>query len=274
LINENNPDQSGSKSFSQLNPKVGILYSPTDSINLYGNFSTSFETPTTTEFINTPDGPGGLNPDLDPQKTIGFEIGTKGIIQNKFQYDLALFYADIDDQLIPFEVEQFPGREFFRNAGKSRQYGIEVLIDYDVSKKLNVSFSYTYLIFEFKDFRIDNEMFDGNDVPGIPDHQFYADILYKSDIGFYSGADLLYVSDFFVNDSNSEKNENYKVLNLKTGFERSFYNKIRLNAFIGLNNILDERYNSSVRVNAFADRFFEPAPEFNIFGGFSVKYTI
>ncbi|MCH7927912.1 MAG: TonB-dependent receptor [Candidatus Dadabacteria bacterium] len=274
LINDNNPDQSGSRSFSQLNPKIGVLYSPADSVNLYGNFSTSFETPTTTEFINNPDGSGGLNPDLDPQETIGYEIGAKGVIQNNLQYDLALFYADIDDQLIPFEVEGFAGREFFRNAGKSRQYGLELLLDYLIIKYVNISFSYTYLNFEFRDFRIENEIFDGNDVPGIPDHQIFANILYKSDIGFYGGADLLYVSDFFVNDSNSEKNGSYTVLNLRTGFERSFYNKIRLNTFLGLNNILDEKYNSSVRVNAFGDRFFEPAPQFNLFGGFSVKYTI
>ena len=274
LINDNNPDQSGSRSFSQLNPKIGVLYSPADSVNLYGNFSTSFETPTTTEFINNPDGSGGLNPDLDPQETIGYEIGAKGVIQNNLQYDLALFYADVDDQLIPFEVEDFPGREFFRNAGKSRQYGLELLLDYLITKYVNISFSYTYLNFEFRDFRIENEIFDGNDVPGIPDHQIFANILYKSDIGFYGGADMLYVSDFFVNDSNSEKNGSYTVLNLRTGFERSFYNKIRLNTFLGLNNILDEKYNSSVRVNAFGDRFFEPAPQFNLFGGFSVKYTI
>lgn len=274
LINDNNSDQSGSRSFSQLNPKVGIMYSPADSVNLYGNFSTSFQTPTTTEFINNPDGSGGLNPDLDPQETIGYEIGAKGVIQNNLQYDLALFYADIDGQLIPFEVEGFAGREFFRNAGKSRQYGLELLLDYLITKYVNISFSYTYLNFEFRDFRIENEIFDGNDVPGIPDHQIFANILYKSDIGFYGGADLLYVSDFFVNDSNSEKNGSYTVLNLRTGFERSFYNKIRLNTFLGLNNILDEKYNSSVRVNAFGDRFFEPAPQFNLFGGFSVKYTI
>ncbi len=274
FINDNNPDQSGSRSFNQINPKIGILYSPLEYINIYGNFSTSFETPTTTEFINNPEGSGGLNPDLDPQKTIGFEIGVKGVIENKLNCEIALFYADIDDQLIPFEVEEFPGRDFFRNAGSSRQYGIEILLGYSLTKNIRTSFSYTYLNFEFTDFEAEDEIFDGNDVPGIPDHQIHADILYKSDMGLYAGADFLYVSDFFVNDSNSEENESYKVLNLKTGFERSFYNKLLINAFLGLNNVLDEKYNSSVRVNAFGDRFFEPAPEFNLFGGLSLKYTI
>ncbi|MFB5608032.1 MAG: TonB-dependent receptor domain-containing protein, partial [Candidatus Nitrosomaritimum yanchengensis] len=175
---------------------------------------------------------------------------------------------------IPFEVEEFPGRDFFRNAGSSRQYGIEILLGYSLTKNISTSFSYTYLNFEFTDFEAEDEIFDGNDVPGIPDHQIHADILYKSDMGLYAGADFLYVSDFFVNDSNSEENESYKVLNLKTGFERSFYNKLLINAFLGLNNVLDEKYNSSVRVNAFGDRFFEPAPEFNLFGGLSLKYTI
>lgn len=269
-----NTDESGSRTFHEINPKIGLLYSPIESLNLYGNFSTSFQTPTLSELTIKPDGSGGINPDLDPQKTIGFELGIKGYLFGYINYSLALFYADIKDQLIPFEVEEFPGREFFRNAGESEQYGLEFALYYSLFEGLDLSFSYTYLNFEFVDFDTDEGSFDGNDIPGIPNNQIYAGILYKSGMGIYGGADFLYLDGFFVNDANTEKNDSFSVFNLRLGFQRRIFKNFEFNSFLGLNNIFDKKYNSSVRVNAFAGRYFEPAPEFNLYGGISLKYTI
>lgn len=271
---DDNTDESGSRTFHSINPKIGLLYSPLESLNLYGNFSTSFQTPTLSELTIKPDGSGGINPDLDPQKTIGFELGIKGYFFGYINYSLALFYADIKDQLIPFEVEEFPGREFFRNAGESEQYGLEFALYYTLFEGLDLSFSYTYLNFEFVDFDTDEGSFDGNDIPGIPNNQIYAGILYKSSIGIYGGADFLYLDGFFVNDANTEKNDSFSVFNLRLGFQRRIFNNFEFNSFLGFNNIFDKKYNSSVRVNAFASRYFEPAPEFNLYGGISLKYTI
>ncbi|MGH7790728.1 MAG: TonB-dependent receptor family protein, partial [Thermodesulfobacteriota bacterium] len=122
---EDDPNDSGSVTFNELSPKVGVLYSPLSFLNIYGNFATSFETPTTTELANRPSGEGGFNPNLKPQKAIGYEAGLKGFIWNRLTYDLAVFYADVKDELIPFQIPEVQGREFFRNAGKSRHYGLE-----------------------------------------------------------------------------------------------------------------------------------------------------
>lgn len=274
LVENDNPDESGSRTFNQLSPKVGLLYSPCSNINIYSNFSTSFETPTTGELVNKPDGSGGLNPDLEPQETIGFELGTRGVLINKLNYDLSLFYADIKDQLIPFQSENFPDREFFRNAGKSEQYGLEAALDYELIDNLILSLSYTYLNFKFIDFETSEENFDNNEVPGIPKNQLYSEIRYSHPSGLYGAVDLLYVDDFYVNDSNTEKNDSYELVNLRMGMQKEIIKNIVFSPFVGLNNILDEKYNASVRVNAAGGRYFEPAPEFNIYGGFSVRYSM
>ena len=44
-----------------------------------------------------------------------------------------------------------------------------------------------------------------------------------------------------------------------------------LSAFLGINNVFDEEYNSNIRINAFGSRFFEPAPEQNAFVGISLR---
>ncbi len=48
----------------------------------------------------------------------------------------------------------------------------------------------------------------------------------------------------------------------------------RLEAFVGVVNATDERYNENVRVNAFGGRFFEPAPDRHAYGGVEVARLI
>jgi iron complex outermembrane receptor protein len=39
-----------------------------------------------------------------------------------------------------------------------------------------------------------------------------------------------------------------------------------------VNNLFDREYNGNVRINAARDRFFEPAPDRNVYGGLGVRY--
>jgi iron complex outermembrane receptor protein len=52
----------------------------------------------------------------------------------------------------------------------------------------------------------------------------------------------------------------YSLLNLRAGTRDIALGGITLSPFVGLSNLLDETYNSSVTVNAFGSRYFEPGP--------------
>jgi len=266
------PNESGSRTFKQLTGKVGLLYSPIPEINAYFNIAQSFETPTTTELVNRPGGEGGLNPDLEPQKAINYEVGVKGQAFGRLSYQLALYYISLRDELIPFEIVEIEGRTFFRNAGKSRRYGLEAGINFEVIDGFNTSMAYTYLNSKFKDFVVDDVNFDGNEVPGIPPHLVNIELLYKHPYGFYGGFDLLYVSSFFVNDENTVKNNAYTVANLRFGLEKS-YSRFSVSPFFGIQNLFNEKYNDNVRINSVGGRFFEPAPTFNVYGGLRLAYN-
>jgi iron complex outermembrane receptor protein len=38
-------------------------------------------------------------------------------------------------------------------------------------------------------------------------------------------------------------------------------------------NLFNESYNSNIRINAFGGRYFEPAPERNIYAGLVIRFT-
>ena len=43
-----------------------------------------------------------------------------------------------------------------------------------------------------------------------------------------------------------------------------------ISSFLDVNNLLDEEYNN-IRINAFGERFFEPAPKRNAFIGITIR---
>ena len=263
-------DASGSRTFHQWSPMVALRWSPAEAINPYATVSTSFATPTTTELAN-PSGEGGFNPDLEAQKAINFEVGVKGSLGSRARYELAAFHMRLRDDLIPFEIPGQPGRDFFVNAGRSWRTGIEFAASAELLDGLEASLAYTWSYFAFDEFDTEGGSFDGNRIPGIPENLLYAQATYEHSSGTYLSWNLLYAGSFYANNANTVSNDGYVVSNLWAGYVGRF-GHWAISPFVGLNNLLNTKYNGNVRLNAFGGRYFEPAPTLNIYGGLSVTY--
>ena len=264
-------NDSGSISFNQFSPSGAVLWSPLPYINIYGRIATSFETPTTTEFAD-PTGAGGFNSALKPQSATNYEIGMKGKLNDKVHYEITLYTMDVTDELVPFEEPAFPTKVFYRNAGKSTRKGLETSVTVGLLPDLSTTLTYSYSDFNYDRYTTTSGTFDGNTLPGIPRHQFYAEIAYKHPSGFYLYWDVQTVSKLFANDANTATNPAYVVSNFRAGYEGVF-GKWKLAPFLGFNNLFNKSYNGNVRLNAFGSRYYEPAPGFNTYGGVSVGYT-
>lgn len=261
-------DDSGAIDLDNFNPMLGLSYNISDAFNIYANYSTSFETPTLSELSNNPDGGGGFNPDLEPQKAKNYELGIKGKSGKRLKYSLAIFHIDLEDELIPFELDLFPGRTFFRNAGKSSRTGVEVETNWLLAKGLIGQLAYTYSDFTFGESTLGD--LGGNQIPGLPKHLLSGSLRYLNLGGFYSVLQARHVGEIFLNDNNSQTDNAYTIVNLRFGYRFKF-DGWNMEPFFGINNLLDTEYNSNIRINAFGGRFFEPGPEINIFGGVKVR---
>ena len=264
-------DNSGTIALNNFNPIIGASYYFTDFFNLYGNFSTSFETPALSELSNNPDGGGGFNGLLEPQKAKNYEIGLKGSKGSRFKYSLALFYLDITNELIPFELEDFPGRTFYRNAGNSSRKGIELESSFLIVSGLITQLTYTFSGFQFEDFETNNGNLEGNATPGIPKHSTAIGLNYLSPNGFFASAQARLVGEMYLNNNNTELEKAYSLVNLRMGQTFSF-SKWSLNPFLGINNIFNTPYSSNIRINAFGGRYFEPGAERNVYVGVKIRF--
>lgn len=279
-------DDSGSTEFDEVSPTVGLRWSPTEQVNFYGNVSQSFETPTTTEFAN-PAG-GGFNQSLQPQTATQYELGIKGYVPQLWflTYDAAVYHIDIKDELVPFALAGQPGRDFFNNAGSSERDGFELSLSAEPLPGLTTSFAYTYSRFKYENNQPIIPIggfpgtptqfnFNGNYLPGIPEHLGHFEIAYNHPSGYYAIWDTLLVSELYTDDSNTTKVPGYGVSNIRAGFVKNI-GGTEISPFVGVNNIFDKEYFSNIRINdAFnpTGRFYEPAPEINFYAGFSVRHN-
>ncbi len=263
-------NQSATQSFQRFSPMLGLSFSPTLSQAIFANISTNFETPSLNELSNNPTGFGGFNPDLNPQKSRNYEVGYKGILNKKFRADVSLFYIEVEDEIVPFQLLNQVGRTYFRNAGLSERKGLELGLTYKIRSGLTTYFNYTYSDFQYRNYVTTAGKFDGNTLPGIPKHNIYGEIRYFPSIGIYAIAQIRSIGELYADDANLTKNNSYVTVNLRAGFRKQIKNLL-IEPFVGINNLFNEIYNANVQINATANRYFEPAQGSFLFGGLTVR---
>lgn len=273
-------DDSGSRLMDAVSGTVGLTVSPTQSFTAYGNVGTSFETPTTTELANRPTGAGGFNPDLQPQTATNFEIGARGIVDGRANWSVALFQANVREELISFEVPDplFPGRRYFRNAGSARHRGLEVGGAVGFARGLELLASWTYSDFEYTDYRIGSFDLKGRALPGIPKHVLHLGLRAQPAFarGGWADVDFAYSSGVSVDDTLAAAVpvDGWAVTNVRLGWQGSV-GRVRVAPFVALNNVFNTKYVGSVVINAAPiggapGRYYEPAPGRNLYLGFTL----
>jgi iron complex outermembrane receptor protein len=260
-------DDSGARTMTALSGTLGAAVQVAPGLLFYGNVGTGFETPTTTELGNQPDGTAGFNPDLEPQRAVQVEAGARAS-HGPLSLAVAAFHARVRDALIPFEVPTDPGRRYFRNAGRTRHRGLEVEAAATVPWGLRAGVAYTLSDLRFVDFATDAGRYDGNRIPGVPLH------LARLALGVTRGPVSLDVetrtaSATWADDANTAPADGWWVADLVARVD------VRVGGFTlrptaGVENLFDETYVAAVAVNGAAGRYYEPAPGRTVYVALSV----
>ena len=281
LIANGNPDDSGHRIMSALSPSIALHVRLSESFSVYGNVGTAITSPTTTELVNRPSGQGGFNPDLDPVRSITFEVGARGVAGDRVAYEVAAFYTALNDELIAFEDPVQEGRTFFRNAGSSRYAGFEAALRTTLGGGVSGRVAYTYVAAKFDEFRVDGDVFDDNSIPGLAPHRLDG-LLHIARNFWYGEIRGDYVDRVPVDNGNSAFADSYGLIDVRTGLDRFSVGRLVISPFGGVTNLFDTKYSASVSVNAFVirrsgtiiagGRFFEPGPGRAFYIGLGLAY--
>jgi iron complex outermembrane receptor protein len=273
-VSATNADDSGDRVMDAISPSAGFFVDVAPAVGLFGSVASALETPTTTELTNRPEGAGGFNPTLEPQEALTIEGGVRGQLAARLGYELSVFHTDVENELVPFEVPQQPGRSFYRNAGASTHKGVEAAVRAALTDELSAQVTWTHVDARFEAFTVGASNFAGNRVPGLaPNH--LEGLLRAEWRRWFGDVKVEWVDDVPVNNANEAGTSSpaYTVLDLRAGLDEYLLGGLSLSPFVGVQNVLDEAYNSSVTVNAVGGRYFEPGPARTFHVGLNVAWS-
>jgi iron complex outermembrane receptor protein len=251
-------DRSDRRSYSALSPKLGVLWQTRPSLQVFANLSRSYEPPLLLELTSF-GAPGFL--DLEAQDTWQIEVGTRGQAHGRITWDVAVFDAEIDHELINLNRRPFPGAPFtipsYRNAPQTRHRGLELGLDTVLARdlwsdgdRLGWRTAYTWSDFRF----VDDPDFGNNRLPGAPRHLLKSELRYTHPNQWWVAPSLEgSPASYWVDSANTVDNEPYTVLNMEIGVT---WRSAEL--FVQAANLTGELYSGSLQVDSANGRFFEP----------------
>lgn len=256
-----NGDQAGSRDFPLIfSPRLGINYSLTDNWALYSSAGHGFSMPSPEETL-LPD--GDVNPDIRAEQGLQYEIGTRyKLPEINLEIDISVYRIDLRNLLLTKRITEdiFTGI----NAGKSQHQGLELAVTSEIFSfsnfpgSLTANLAYTHSFNQFIDFTDDEMVFDGNQLPGIPNQTFQA-VLQWNLISFLNlVTHIQYTGDQYLDDANTLQYNGFWTSNLKLNIPLQFNKGRSLNMYVGVNNFTDTRYASMLIVNAIAPGNTEP----------------
>ncbi len=284
------------RTFSAFSPKIGFIYRPTNTVQLFGNVSRVYEPPINIQLIQALN-VNGLPPseafiDVDAQRGWQFEVGYRGkaweglLSWDITAYDLELRKEHLVTELTVPGIGEIPT---FANAQNTRHTGIEVggaivlsRCLFTCSESLNpdqLTFrgSYTWSRYKFLD---DEFKFSGgttvlnaeagNTIPGVPTHWISGELRYEHPVGFWVAPNVQWSpKGYFVDYQNTLKNPPFFILNLKGGWQ---VHK-QLTIFLEGRNLTNQNYAGSVLAGGLNDvtatntSVFLPSWPLSVFGG-------
>jgi iron complex outermembrane receptor protein len=282
-----NPDDSGSTSYSEWTPTVGLLFKLSPKLNLYASYGRSFETPTNIELAYRPDGLSGLNFDLQPSISDQFEVGAKAQLAPSTRLNVALFSIQTDAEIVI--ARNTGGRSSYQNASGSTRVGAELMLESTLGYGLTTHVALTLLNARFDtDFRTCAPLAafcnpvtgantavvpSGNRIPGVPNASLFADLMYRNPaLGLTAAVEVIANGSVPVNDFNSQYAAGYTIANLWAGLQQTF-GRWQLREFARLNNLFGREYIGAVIVGDANGRYYAPAPTFNGLIGVTATYT-
>lgn len=255
-------------------PRVATSYLLLDGLAIRGSVSKGFSPPTIAEVRSSDN---IINTELDAETGTNYEIG--GRVETKsrrFIADLSLYRYHMKNGIVRQLREN--GAEYYINAGEIKQNGIEASIwAYILTPQhrrfvqaLSLHSSASYSHYRFGEYNVDDNDFLDNKVTAVPDWVWINALSLSFPKQFGLNISHNYTSTMPLNDANTVFSEKFHLIQAKGIWNWLIKNDRQLQFFIGIDNLLNEKYSLGNDINAFGNRFFNPAPARNYYGGLKV----
>jgi len=273
-ITDPNTDFVNKKTSGVLTPRVALTYRLSRDVSVYLLAAKGFSPPALAE-VRPSD--GNYYGNLEAEYGWNIEAGIKGeIADNRLQFDLAAYFFTLQNAIV--RRTNNAGAEYFVNAGSTRQNGLEALLKYKLIEagsrfisRWQVWSSYSYQPYRFTDYRQGNTDYTGNALTGVPRQIWVTGMDIEMQKSWYLNASLNVTGALPLTDANDVYADGYQLVQLKWGYRTKQQAK-QWDFFVGIDNLLNQRYSLGNDINALGRRYYNPAAGRNGFAGIRYRF--
>ncbi len=266
---------SGNHSFSRFNPAIGLSFTPTKDLSVYGSYNEGMRAPTSMELgCANPNVPCKLpnamagDPPLDEVVSKTFELGARGNLTTDVKWSAAVYRTENHDDIQFISTNATNGMGYFDNVGKTRRMGLDAGLSGAIgSFSWNAGYSYLKATYE-SDLELTNALnstTDGNAIQvkkgdrlaNLPEHSFKLRLQLDVTPNWSVGTNINTFSDVYVRGNENNKHRandgdadhvqdsgkigGYTVVNLDTRYK---FGDSGWQVFAKAINIFDKEYAS------------------------------
>ena len=259
-------DDSDAINLNAFSPQMGLSFQLASELSLFANASKAYETPALSELITPPYSNGGFNDELGIQQTEMLELGLnrRG---SQVNWEVVFFTGETTNDIVPYELEAYPGRSFYRNAGQTKRSGVELSYQRQFDR-LQLDLVYAYLDLRFAE---ESEPSIANrHLPGVPWQSGSLQLSYQLSDSLRLNYQRLRRGALYADDENQHKVKGFWLDHLSLQKQWTSQS-MRFSTVIGVQNMANVRYADNIRINAFGSRFYELGLPSQVYLGFNVS---
>lgn len=225
--------------YSSVSPRVGAIFDFAAGAAFYTNLSRLFEPPTNFELEDEASGGGAL---LDAMSGTVLEAGVRGGRElrggSRFSWDVAVYHARIDDEILSVDDPGAPGTSLSANVERTVHAGVEAVLAAELALGRGGAVLAPILSVTLNEFSFDGHaIYGSNDLPAAPGYVVRGELIYRHPSGVYVGPTFDLVDDRFADFMNTYRVPSYTLVGLRAGWANE-----RWRAFADLRNLRDDAF--------------------------------
>jgi len=260
---------------SEWAPRIAVSKKLISNLWMYASISKGFSPPTSSEILPST---SVISTDLQAEHGVNYEAGIKGSwLQQTLYVEINAFSYQLHNAIV--QRKDANNADYFDNAGSTKQHGIESQVNYRIIKNNSgfindgrIWISYTSNNFHYKNFKQAANDYSGKQIPSVAPNTIAAGIDINAKPGFYINLTYFYSDHIALNDANTEYASSYNLFGGRIGWKKPISNKLRLNAFLGAENLFDVKYSLGNDINAAGGRYYNAAAGRNYYIGLAFQY--
>ncbi|QJW90390.1 TonB-dependent receptor plug domain-containing protein [Spirosoma taeanense] len=261
-------------------PRLALLRTFGPNVSGFVSISTGYSAPSSQEVRPSA---GGFSTTLNPERGTSYEAGLRGsAIQSRLRYDVAVYQFALRQTIVRRSNEA--GAEYFINAGRTDQRGLEAQFSYDFVRPtflsatergflslLRIWHSLTLTDYRFRDYIQGTSDLSNNRVPGVAPATLVTGLDAETRPGLYAHLTYQFLNPFPLNDANTVSALPTRLLQATLGFRRPFGQHWTLDVYASGDNLLNQTYSLGYDLNAVGNRYYNASPTRNGIGGIRIS---